>query len=209
MTPALFLTYCAATLAFCLTPGPAVLLASAQGMARGALAGMAAAAGTQAANTLFWLVFSVGLGAVIAASETFFLIVKYVGAAYLIVLGVMTIRNARKHAEGAAHASAGPLWRSPFLQGFANQIANPKAFLFMGVFLPQFVVPGRTTTADIVLLAAASLSIDFIVLSSYGWIAARTGALFRDPAKLIWRERAAGAAQIAVGGMIAAMRRAA
>lgn len=209
MTPALFLAYCAATLAFSLTPGPAVLLVSAQGVARGAVAGMLASAGCQLANALIWLVFSVGMGAVIAASVQFFLIVKVIGAAYLIVLGVLTIRNARRNAESAVHARAAPLWRSPFLQGFANQVANPKAYLFMAVFIPQFVTPGHTTTADIVLLAAACLIIDYIVLSGYGWIAARTGALFRDPARVLWRERAAGVAQIAVGGMIAAMRRAA
>ena len=53
------------------------------------------------------------------------------------------------------------------------------------------------------------MAIDFVVLTIYAAVAARSGALFRDPLRIIWRERAAGAAQIAVGGMIAAMRRAA
>ncbi len=79
----------------------------------------------------------------------------------------------------------------------------------MAVLVPQFMTPGRTTLADIMVLAVACLIIDFIVLSSYGLIAARTGALFSDPIRVLWRERAAGLAQIAVGGMIAAMRRAA
>jgi threonine/homoserine/homoserine lactone efflux protein len=209
MTLALFLTYCAATFAFSLAPGPAVLLVSGQAMARGAMAGILASAGCQLANAIVWSVFSVGIGAVIAASVQFFLIVKFIGAAYLIVLGVLTIRNARRSAESAMHAPATPLWKSPFLQAFANQAANPKAYLFMAVLVPQFMTPGRTTIADIVVLAVACLIIDFLVLSGYGLIAARTGALFSDPAKVLWRERAAGVAQIAVGGMIAAMRRAA
>jgi homoserine/homoserine lactone efflux protein len=209
MTISLYITYLIATLAFCMTPGPAVLLVTSQAMIRGARAGVLAALGTQAANTGYWTVFSLGLGAVIAASEQFFLVVKYAGAAYLVVLGALTIRNARRAAQAVQAPGPVPVWRAPFAQGLANQLANPKALLFMGVFVPQFVTPGRTTAQDILLLAASGMLIDLVTLSSYGWIAARGGALFRDPLALLWRERAAGAAQIAVGGMIAAMRRAA
>lgn len=209
MTLELYLAYLAATLAFCLTPGPAVLLCSSQGLAKGVGAGALTALGIQTANAFYWLVFVLGLGAVIAASEQLFMILKYAGAAYLIVLGVLTIRNARRSAEAVAHAGPTPIWRTPYFQGAANQLANPKAMLFMAVLVPQFVVPGRTDTLDFVAMAIGSLILDFIVLTSYAWLAARSGALLRNPVQIVWRERAAGVAQIAVGGMIAAMRRAA
>ena len=187
MTLPLFLGYLAATLAICLAPGPAVLLCSAQGMARGVRAGALAALGVEATNGLYWIVFVAGLGAVIAMSETVFTVIKYAGAAYLLILGALTIRNARRSAEAPPATGALPIWKTPFVQGFANQLANPKAFLFL----------------------ATSLGIDFVCLTGYAWIAARSGALFCKPAQIIWRERLAGVAQIAVGGMIAAMRRAA
>lgn len=201
MTPALYLAYLAATLAFCLTPGPAVLLCSSQGLAKGVRAGALAALGIQSANGFYWLVFVLGLGAVIAASEQVFTAIKYAGAAYLIILGILTIANARRSAEATVHAGPIPVWRTPYLQGAANQLANPKAMLFMAVLVPQFVVPGRTTNLDFAAMAAGSLLLDFIVLTSYAWVAARSGALLRNPLHIIWRER------LAVGGMIAAMRR--
>ncbi len=207
MTPALYLAYLAGTLAFCLTPGPAVLLCSSQGLAKGARAGALAALGIQTANAFYWLVFVLGLGAVIAASEQVFTAIKYAGAAYLIILGILTIRNARRSAEAAAHTGPAPIWSTPYVQGIANQLANPKAMLFMAVLVPQFVVPGRTSHLDFAAMAASSLILDFLVLTFYAWLAARSGALLRNPMQIIWRERAAGAAQIAVGGMIAAMRR--
>jgi homoserine/homoserine lactone efflux protein len=209
MTVGLFLAYAAASFAFSLAPGPGVFLCSSQSLANGARAGVLAALGTQTGNAAYWTAFLLGLGALIAASEEIFIVVKYAGAAYLVVLGVLTIRNARRAAEAAAQAAPTPVWRTPYLQGLANQIANPKAMLFMVVLVPQFVTPGLTTAADFALLAMACIVIDFAVLCGYIWVAARTGALLRDPAQIVWRERAAGAAQIAVGGMIALMRRAA
>ena len=209
MSLELYLAYIAATLAVCLTPGPAVLLCSSQALAKGPRAGMLAAAGVQTANACYWLVFILGLGAVIAASELAFSIIKYAGAAYLIFLGVTTIINARCSAESVAHAKPTAIWQTPFVQGFVNQLANPKAMLFMLVLVPQFVTPGRTTLLDFAAMAAAATILDFLCLSAYGWLAAKSGALLRDPVQIIWRERFAGAAQIAVGGMIAFMRRAA
>lgn len=208
MTLAIFLAYATASLFFSLAPGPGVLLCSSQALANGARAGVLAALGTQTGNTAYWAAFLLGLGALIAASEQVFTIVKYAGAAYLIFIGVMTIRNARRSAEAMAQAAPAPVWRTPYLQGLANQIANPKAMLFMAVLVPQFVTPGVTTALDFFILAAASIVIDFIVLCGYIWVAARTGAMLRNPEQIVWRERAAGVPQIAVGGMIAAMRRA-
>lgn len=209
MTPELYFTYFAATLAVCLTPGPAVLLASSQGLSAGVRAGALAALGIQAANSIYWLVFVLGLGAIIATSGQLFTVIKYAGAAYLVILGILTICNARHAAHQAQSVGPTAVWRAPFFQGVVNQFANPKAMLFLIVLVPQFVTPGRTTPLDFLALALTAMGLDFAVLTGYAWIAARSGALFRDPLQIIWRERAAGAAQIAVGGMIAAMRRAA
>ena len=99
MTPTLYLAYFLATLALCLTPGPAVFLVSAQAASRGFGAGVLAVTGIVATEVIFWTVSVAGLAAVLANSEIAFTIIKYAGAAYLIVLGVLGIRNARKNAE--------------------------------------------------------------------------------------------------------------
>lgn len=208
---ALLFTYSVATLIFCLTPGPAVLLTTAQAMAGGMRAGAQAILGIQLGNLLYWIVFLAGLDAVMTASKDLFTIIKYAGAIYLIGLGVLTFMRAKAAAEAhrpdeASQAKAKSLWRSPFLQGLVNQIANPKAMLFMVVFVPQFVTPGVTTMWDFLAMAAIGFVCDFSAMFFYAWIAARGGALIRKPSHLIWRERAAGLAQIAVGGILGAIK---
>lgn len=212
MTPALYLTYSVATLIFCLTPGPAVLLTTSQAMAGGFRAGVMATLGIQLANLLYWIVFLLGLNTVMAASAQLFTIIKYAGAIYLVLLGILTIIRAKRTAEAyrpdeAQQGKTTSLWRSPFLQGVVNQIANPKAMLFMAVFVPQFVTPGVTTLWDFFAMAMIGFVCDFASMLGYAWIAARGGALIRSPQQIVWRERAAGLAQIAVGGIIGTMRR--
>jgi homoserine/homoserine lactone efflux protein len=211
MTPALYVTYSVATLIFCLTPGPAVLLTTSQAMAGGFRAGVLATLGIQFANLLYWIVFLAGLDAVMAASKDLFTIIKYAGAIYLVVLGVLTFVRAKAAAEAyrpdeAQQAKAKSLWRSPFLQGVVNQIANPKAMLFMAVFVPQFVTPGKTTIWDFVAMAGIGFVCDFASMLGYAWLAARGGAMIRKPSQILWRERAAGLAQIAVGGIIGTLK---
>jgi homoserine/homoserine lactone efflux protein len=212
MTPALYLTYSVATLIFCLTPGPAVLLTTSQAMAGGFRAGVMATLGIQSANLLYWIVFLAGLNTVMAASAQLFTIIKFAGAIYLVLLGVLTFARARRAAEAhrpdeAQQTKARSLWRSPYLQGVVNQIANPKAMLFMAVFVPQFVTPGKTTLWDFGAMALIGFVCDFASMLSYAWLAARGGAMIRSPQQIVWRERAAGLAQIIVGGIIGTMRR--
>ena len=133
MTLQLYLAYVAATLAVCLTPGPAVLLASSRGLSGGVRAGALAALGIESVNALYWLIFSLGLGAVIATSEEIFTVLKYAGAAYLVIFGVLTIRNARRAATEFEETKPTPLWRGPYAQGLVTQLANPKTMLFLAV----------------------------------------------------------------------------
>lgn len=212
MDASLYVTYSVATLIFCLTPGPAVLLITSQAMASGFRAGVQATLGTQLGNLLYWIVFLAGLDAVMGASQELFTVIKYAGAAYLIVLGVITFIRAKAVAEAYRPGEAGAgqvksLWRSPFLQGLVNQIANPKAMLFMAVFVPQFVTPGVTTIWDFAAMALIGFACDFFSMFLYAWLASRGGALVRTRTHVVWRERAAGLAQIVVGGVIGVMRR--
>jgi threonine/homoserine/homoserine lactone efflux protein len=78
----------------CLTPGPAVLFVISHGMTRGVRASLSANAGILAGNSLYFVLSGLGLGAVLLASHEFFTVVKYAGGAYLIYLGIQTIRGA-------------------------------------------------------------------------------------------------------------------
>ncbi|HMH65651.1 MAG TPA: LysE family translocator, partial [Rhizomicrobium sp.] len=107
------LLFIGAELIFSLTPGPTVMLISAYGFKGGFRDALAAIAGTQTGNTLWYVICVTGLGALITASPTTFAVIRYLGAAYLIWLGVSALWKSR-HADKDAH---GPrLMGKPYIQ---------------------------------------------------------------------------------------------
>src|SRR5262245_47262826 len=120
----------------CLTPGPAVLFVVAQGIGRGAGAALAAAAGILAGNAFYFALSATGLGAMLLAAYGLFSAIKWVGAAYLVWLGVSTFRARAVPHEVPAAAGGRLLGR-----GFVVQVANPKALVFFTALLPQFIDP--------------------------------------------------------------------
>lgn len=197
----LWLAYLLFCLLFAVTPGPAVLLTASQAIARGFAAGFAVVLGTQLGNLVYFLLSAAGIGAALATSPTAFLALKYAGALYLIWLGVRTVVRAPR-ALRPDEDSKVPLWRHPFVQGLANQLANPKSILFWGALFPQFV-DFRADQGAIVLrfaiLAVTGIVADIVVLSSYGLVAARGGRFLASGPAAVWRERLSGAALILVG----------
>ena len=200
----LWLAYLAFCFLFAVTPGPAVLLTASQAIARGFGAGFAVVLGTQVGNLIYFLLSAAGVGAVLATSETAFLVLKYAGAFYLIWLGLRTIVRAKKALQPESGAKVA-LWSHPFTQGLANQLANPKSILFWGALFPQFVdfrADDQAIVLRFAILAATGIAADIIVLSTYGAIAARGGRFLASGPAAVWRERIAGAALIIVGGAL-------
>lgn len=187
---------------FAVTPGPAVLLTGSQAIARGFGAGFAVVLGTQLANLVYFIVSAAGLGAILMASETAFMAVKYAGAAYLIFLGIRTIRNARTALEPAAETKV-PAWRHPFTLGLLNQLANPKSVLFWGALFPQFVdFQADNLWIQFAILAVTGIVADIIVLSAYAAAATRGRSLLATGMRAVWRERISGGALVIVGGAL-------
>ena len=201
----LWLSYAALCLIFGMSPGPAVILTMSQAMARGFRAGVGVIAGIQIGNIIYFTLSAAGLGAVLATSETAFLIIKYAGALYLIYLGLRTIANA------AAAESTGPpppIWRGSFSQGLVNQLANPKAILFYTALFPQFVdYQSGNLLLQLVILAATDIVIEVPVLLVYSALAARGGRWMSGGRKAVWRERICGSALVAVGGALSLVKR--
>jgi len=163
----------------CLTPGPAVLFVVSHGLAGGGAASLWANAGILSGNTLYFVLSALGLGALLAASHDLFTVVQYAGAAYLVYLGIITIRGAGlalKPAEDSGARRGGEV----IARGFALQAANPKALLFFTALLPQFIDPRQGIASQMVLLAVTSIVIEFIVLGMYGYLAARIAHLARS-----------------------------
>jgi threonine/homoserine/homoserine lactone efflux protein len=193
--------------ALCLTPGPAVLLVVSQGLARGTRASICSNLGILAGNTVYFVLSATGLGAVLLASYELFSAVRWLGAAYLVWLGVSAFRG-RSAVFSAAPAAGAP--RRPgrmLLDGVVLQVANPKALVFFTALLPQFIDPRGSLVVQVAILAATSVMIEFGVLLAYGAAAGRMTALAARPRLGTLANRVAGSMLITAGVGMAAIRR--
>lgn len=143
-------------------PGPAVLLVIAQGLQGGFRKGLWGSLGILSVNTIFFILSAVGLTAMMTASYELFTVVKWVGAAYLVVLGLQTFFGKGSMALSAdIHATQGPpvlpkgwRWRT-YVRGILLQASNPKAILFFTALVPQFINPGKNLMGQMAILGGA------------------------------------------------------
>ena len=199
------LIFAAMEFVYSITPGPAVLLVSAYGFRKGFGAAFAAVLGIETGNTIYLLVSAAGLGALLATSVLTFEIVKWAGAAYLVVLGTYTIWRAGK----AAPENEKPRALSyPYIQALLTQLGNPKTVLFFGALLPQFLDTHRPLWPQYLIMWAIVATGETLIVGGYGWIAAQ-GQRLVHPRFAAWRERASGAMLIFVGAIFAFARRSA
>ena len=159
-----------ASLALLLVPGPAVLYITARSANQGRLAGLVSVLGIETANFLQAVAATLGLSAILLSSALAFDVVKYLGAAYLIYLGV---RKLLVREEETANGDVKPESLSRiYWQGFAINLLNPKTALFYFAFLPQFVDPARgNVTAQTLFLGAVFVGMAFITDSLYALLA--------------------------------------
>src|SRR5919108_1115352 len=134
--------FVAAALLLLITPGPAVLYIVARSVDQGRRAGLVSMLGVHAGTLVHIAGAAAGLSAVLMASATAFSVVKYLGAAYLIYLGVRRLRD-RSVATAATTAPRAVDLRRAFVDGFVVNLLNPKTALFFLAFLPQFVDVAR------------------------------------------------------------------
>jgi threonine/homoserine/homoserine lactone efflux protein len=135
--------FLAAALALLIVPGPAVLNIVACSLTRGRRAGIACVLGTEAATLIHTTAAALGLSALLMSSALAFSTVKYLGAAYLVYLGLRALlaREQRSTAPRMDHAPLG--FPRLFAQGFLVNLLNPKTALFFLAFLPQFADPSK------------------------------------------------------------------
>lgn len=188
--------------ALSLSPGPAVMLVIAYALTHGARRSLYAALGVLTANALYFAVSATALGAVIAASRPFFVTVKWVGALYLVYIGVSAILG-RPSPITASNTSAGDRSaRSIFLSGFSLQLANPKTLIFFVAILPQFVDPTLPVGAQMIWLAIGSIVPELLILGGYGYLASRAAHFAADPRYARITDRVAGALVLGAAALV-------
>ncbi len=130
--------FIAAGLLLNVTPGVALALIGARSAGQGFRSGAAAALGVGAGCFVHVAAAALGLSALIASSAAAFTMLRWIGAAYLVWLGIGLLRNSGGGTDASAPAPAPSTWRS-FVQGFLTNVLNPKVALFFLAFLPQFI----------------------------------------------------------------------
>jgi threonine/homoserine/homoserine lactone efflux protein len=155
-----------ASLALLLVPGPAVLYIVARSVNQGRMAGLASVMGVETANATHVVIAALGLSALLMTSALAFDVVKYLGAAYLIYLGVRKLlsRDEDQPEETGPKESL----RRIYSQGVIVNMLNPKVALFFFAFLPQFVDPSRgAVTSQILALGLMFVAMGCVTDSAY------------------------------------------
>jgi homoserine/homoserine lactone efflux protein len=203
-----WITYLVATIILSVSPGPGVFSSLAAGLNHGFRRGMWNAVGMQVANFTLMIIVSVGLGAILLASENLFNAVKWGGVAYLVWLGIATWRSEPHHFDARADAPRGRDSREVFLKGLFVNLTNPKGIIFYVAVLPQFIDVARPQFVQYAILGFTTLVVDMVVMAGYIGLAARVLAVMKDPSHLRWVNRILGGAFVAAGMALAAFRRA-
>ena len=208
MDLSVWLTYFLATMVLSITPGPGVFSSISSGLHHGFRLGLWNGVGMQAANFLMVIVVSLGLGALLLASETLFAAVKWAGVAYLIYLGIVTWRAPPKSfTEDRDDHETTP--RGVFMRGFWVNATNPKGIIFFAAILPQFIDVARSQVTQYAILAGTTFAVDLVVMMGYTALAAKVFTAMRDERRLRIVNRTLGGAFIAAGLALASFRRAA
>lgn len=171
--------YVATVFLFMLTPGPSHLLMLSNSMTHGFRPSIATAIGDLSANALQMLAAGLGLAAIIVASQHALTVIKWMGVAYLLWMGIRMWRTAGKSSSSMkSNLSASP--RKLWLQGFVTSAANPKAVVFFAALFPQFITADQPFFLQLFILSATYIAIDGAFLLSYGasagWLAKRLKA---------------------------------
>ena len=188
--------------ALSLSPGPAVMLVIAYGLTHGARRSLFAALGVLSANALYFAVSATALGALIVASKPFFVSVKWLGALYLVYIGVSAILGRPSPISSSNTSTGDRSARSIFLSGFSLQLANPKTLIFFVAILPQFVDPTLPVGAQMIWLAIGSIVPELLILGGYGYLASRAAHFAADPRYARITDRIAGVLVLGAAALV-------
>jgi threonine/homoserine/homoserine lactone efflux protein len=204
---AVLITYSLIVLGFVFIPGPATILTVARATTSGTKVGIATGAGITTGDIIHTIMAVVGISAIIATSATLFSIVKYLGAAYLVYLGIKAIFE--KAPVDLGQGSVPITAPQAFRQAILAEVLNPKTALFFLAFLPQFVAPENGhVVAQLTILGVLFALIGFISTIVYSVAAGGLGNfLRRNPVVLKWQGKVVGGIYCALGARLALQER--
>jgi threonine/homoserine/homoserine lactone efflux protein len=212
MNTSTLLAFALVALVTVVTPGPTVLLALNNGSRHGLRIAAMGILGAVLSDFVLIAAVALGLGALLAASELAFSVLKWLGVAYLAFLGLQLLRPRRQTApmERAGleavreRVPGGP--RAVFLKSLAVALSNPKGLLFFSALLPQFVDPAALQWPQYLALAFTFAAIDAVVMAGYALVGSHAmGRLQQVGAR--WLDRVCGGTLLALAASLAFYRR--
>lgn len=196
-------------LAVIATPGPTVLLALINGSHYGVRRSVPGMLGAVASDFVLVGAVALGLGALLAASEFWFTVLKWVGALYLAWLGLRMLRSKGGFELPVGKEDGEPRnGRAIFMKSFLVAATNPKGYLFCSALLPQFIDPAAAQAPQYLAIAVVFAGLDFSVMFAYAFVGARAIRLLKASATR-WLDRLCGGALLALAGSLAVYRRSA
>lgn len=197
--PASLTIFILAALALLLMPGPAVLYIVGRSLEQGRLAGIVSTLGIALGSTAHVVFAALGLSALLVQSALAFTVIKYLGAAYLIFLGIRTFL--RKSEADIVRPSGRKGYARLFSQGFVVNLLNPKTALFFFAFLPQFVDPARgSAVLQILILGVIFVSMAIVSDSMYALAAGTAGNFLAGNARVVRAQKyLAGTIYVSLG----------
>lgn len=190
----LWLALLVAAMLISLSPGAGAITSMSYGLSHGMRNAAFAVLGLQVGLVAQLLIVGIGLGGVIATSETLFRVIKWTGVAYLIWLGVSHWRAAGsihlKQAEGGFRA------HRAFAQAVLVNLTNPKATVFLVALLPQFINPAKPQAPQLLIIGLTLVAVDVVVMTGYSGLASRLRRLVANPRAVVRLNRVTGSALV-------------
>ncbi len=205
MTLEIWLAFVAAATVLLLLPGPTVLLVVAYAIGQGRKVALAMVAGVALGDFVAMTVSMAGLGALLAASATLFAAMKWIGACYLVYLGIKLWRTDPRLPEVAdvdkAMSSRGVLFHA-----FAVTALNPKGIAFFVAFVPQFIVPESALLPQLIILETTFVALAAVNAAAYAILGDHLRRRMTRPTVLRWLNHAGASCLVGMGAATAAMR---
>ena len=202
-----WLAFASASIALLLIPGPTVLLILSYAISQGRRVALATVAGVALGDLIAMSASLAGLGALVLTSAKLFILLKWIGAAYLVYLGIKLFRSAPDASLGTLGDAPEASARMVFAHSAAVTALNPKSIVFFIAFVPQFIDPNAVLAPQFGVLTATFVGFAAVNALAYALLADKLRQKIARPSVLPFLTRLGGAALVAMGVATATIRR--
>ncbi|MCW8334980.1 homoserine/homoserine lactone efflux protein [Vibrio paucivorans] len=197
-----WLAYVVTAIVFSLAPGSGTVNSISNGLSYGTRKSLAAIVGLQIGLAFHIILVGAGIGALVAKSALAFSIIKWVGAAYLVWLGIQKWRD-RSSLTTQADSTELSAW-SMMNKAVLINLTNPKSIVFLVALFPQFIDPAKDQLTQLAVLGVTTVAIDSIVMLGYTSLAAQMGRFIRSERIMMKINKVFGSMFMGCGALLAA-----